>query len=54
MPIRIKYKPPPSGRDFSPAAGPPQQFYDLELPQIGPDDSFREIVRKLSMLVTWE
>lgn len=51
MPIRVKAKP-QQRRDFSPASGAggvAPQLYDWELPQIGPEDEFKDVVEKLSM-----
>ena len=51
MPVRVKAKP-PQRRDFSPASGggsAPAQFFEWELPQIGPEDDFKDLVEKLSM-----
>lgn len=47
MPIRVKSKRPQSAaRDASPAS---VRYHDYELPDIGPDDPFREVVKKLSL-----
>lgn len=53
MPVRVKAKP-PQRRDFSPVGGnggglAPAQFFEWELPQIGPEDDFKDLVEKLSM-----
>ena len=45
MPIRVKSKRLPSADR---GASPVSVRYDYELPKIGPDDTFREVVKKLS------
>ncbi|KAF7543271.1 hypothetical protein G7046_g10031 [Stylonectria norvegica] len=46
MPIRVKSKPQPLARDASPMS---IRYDDFELPDIGADDSFRQVVKKLSL-----
>ena len=45
MPIRVKSKKPAVERDASPMS----IRYDYELPDIGHDDTFRQVVKKLSL-----
>lgn len=53
MPIRVKSRPPPPQRDCSPASvglrGGPSEW---ELPAIGPEDTFKDVVLKLSVYAT--
>lgn len=55
MPIRVKSRPVPGANDPprtpSPAAGQHVTFFE-GLPEIDDDDSFRELVKKLSMCVS--
>jgi hypothetical protein len=44
MPIRLKMRPQPV-RDLSPVS----VRYDFDLPEIAHDDSFRDLVKKLSL-----
>jgi hypothetical protein len=48
--IRVKARK-PQERNFSPSSPlyEEEKLASLDLPQIGPDDDFKEIVRKLSM-----
>lgn len=51
MPVRVKNKP-PQRREFSPASGGGAGagvFYEWELPAIGPEDGFKDVVEKLSI-----
>ncbi|KAL7956222.1 hypothetical protein V8C34DRAFT_289558 [Trichoderma compactum] len=49
MPIRVKLKKPPPVREGSPFSA---RFDYIEPPYIGPDDSFRLVVKKLSQYIT--
>lgn len=46
MPIRLRMRPQPV-RDLSPMSA----RYDFDMPDIAEDDSFRDVVKKLSLLV---
>jgi hypothetical protein len=52
MPIRVKSRK-PAGADEPPRSPSPygQRFDACKLPDIGDDDSFREMIKKLSMYV---
>lgn len=47
MPIRVKKKPMPQERDLSPVSMRVDTVY--ELPDIESNDSFREVVKKISV-----
>lgn len=49
MPIRVKLKKPPPVREGSPFSA---RFDYIEPPYIGPDDSFRLVVKKLGQYIT--
>jgi hypothetical protein len=51
MPVRVKSKAPPPPRSFSPASGNTPHYIvsSAELPQIGFDDAFKDIVTSLSV-----
>ncbi|KAF4778897.1 ion transporter [Colletotrichum scovillei] len=49
MPIRVKSKKMPKSRDMSPVS---MHFDTFELPDIDTDDTFREVVKKLSVYFT--
>lgn len=53
MPVRVKNKP-PQRREFSPASGGGGGAgggvsYEWELPAVGPEDEFKDVVEKLSI-----
>jgi len=47
MPIRVRSLPVPEERPFSPHHH--SEYNDVELPDIGHDDTFRDVAKKISV-----